>query len=98
MRTSRQHIYRLSERYRQDGLDAVDPRSRRPASNPNAVADEVIMAIERTLVGACPPLAARESQLLPDGRATQRHMVAGVTGGFRGLGGLSSRVVAIRVL
>ena len=45
MRTSRQHIYRLSERYRQDGLDAVDPRSRRPASNPNAVADEVIKAI-----------------------------------------------------
>jgi Winged helix-turn helix len=44
MRTSRQHIYRLLERYRQDGLDAVDPRSRRPASNPNAVADEVIMA------------------------------------------------------
>jgi transposase InsO family protein len=42
---SRQHIYRLLERYRQDGLDAVDPRSRRPASNPNAVADEVIMAI-----------------------------------------------------
>jgi transposase len=31
---SRQHIYRLLQRYRVGGLDAVDPRSRRPASNP----------------------------------------------------------------
>src|SRR6201996_7490646 len=42
---SRQHIYRLIERYRQGGLEAVDPRSRRPASNPRAVSDEVIAAI-----------------------------------------------------
>lgn len=42
---SRQHIYRLLKRYRDGGLEAVDPRSRRPASNPHAVADEVIAAI-----------------------------------------------------
>jgi transposase InsO family protein len=42
---SRQHIYRLLSRYRQGGLEAVDPRSRRPASNPRAVSDEVIAAI-----------------------------------------------------
>lgn len=42
---SRQHIYRLLKRYHQDGLEAVDPRSRRPASNPRAVADEIIIAI-----------------------------------------------------
>ncbi len=42
---SRQHIYRLLDRYRQGGLDAVDPRSRRPLSNPRAVSDEVITAI-----------------------------------------------------
>src|SRR6201993_523601 len=42
---SRQHIYRLLDRYRQGGLEAVDPRSRRPASNPRAVPDEVIAAI-----------------------------------------------------
>jgi transposase InsO family protein len=42
---SRQHIYRLLDRYRRDGLDAVDPRSRRPASNPRAISDEVITAI-----------------------------------------------------
>ena len=42
---SRQHVHRLLKRYRDGGLDAVDPRSRRPASNPNAVADEVIIAI-----------------------------------------------------
>src|SRR5690242_18066496 len=42
---SRQHIYRLLKRYRDGGLEAVDPRSRRPASNPRAVGDEVITAI-----------------------------------------------------
>jgi transposase InsO family protein len=42
---SRQHIHRLLRRYRQGGLEAVDPRSRRPASNPRAVAEEVIEAI-----------------------------------------------------
>ena len=42
---SRQHLYRLLSRYRQGGLDAVDARSRRPASNPRAVSDEVIIAV-----------------------------------------------------
>jgi transposase InsO family protein len=42
---SRQHIYRLLARYHQGGLDAVEPRSRRPASNPRAVSDPVIIAI-----------------------------------------------------
>ncbi|HWX98740.1 MAG TPA: IS481 family transposase [Mycobacterium sp.] len=42
---SRQHIYRLLGRYRDGGLDAVEPRSRRPASNPHTVSDEVIAAV-----------------------------------------------------
>jgi transposase InsO family protein len=42
---SRQHIYRLLKRYRAGGLEAVDPRSRRPASNPHATPEEVIVAI-----------------------------------------------------
>ncbi|WP_136623070.1 helix-turn-helix domain-containing protein, partial [Mycobacterium attenuatum] len=42
---SRQHIYRLLQRYQLGGLDAVEARSRRPASNPRAVTDEVIAAI-----------------------------------------------------
>jgi transposase InsO family protein len=42
---SRQHLYRLLNRYRQGGLEAVDPRSRRPASNPRAVSDEVVVAV-----------------------------------------------------
>ncbi|HZA10050.1 IS481 family transposase [Mycobacterium sp.] len=42
---SRQHLHRLLKRYREGGLDAVDARSRRPASNPRAVTDEVIAAI-----------------------------------------------------
>jgi transposase InsO family protein len=42
---SRQHIYRLLKRYHDGGLEAVDPRSRRPASNSRAVTDEVIIAV-----------------------------------------------------
>jgi transposase len=42
---SRQHVYRLLARYRQGGLDGVDPRSRRPASNPRATSDAVIAAV-----------------------------------------------------
>jgi transposase InsO family protein len=42
---SRQHIYRLLARYRDGGLDAVEPRSRRPASNPHRVSDQVIITI-----------------------------------------------------
>ena len=42
---SRQHIYRLVKRFHEGGLEAVDPRSRRPASNPRAVSDDVIAAV-----------------------------------------------------
>ena len=42
---SRQHLHRLLKRYREGGLEAVDARSRRPASNPRAVPDDVIIAI-----------------------------------------------------
>jgi transposase len=44
---SGQHLHRLLKRYREGGLEAVDPRSRRPVSNPRAVNDEVIIAIVR---------------------------------------------------
>ncbi len=33
---SRRHLQRLLARYREDGIDAVDPRTRRPLSNPQA--------------------------------------------------------------
>jgi hypothetical protein len=42
---SRQHLHRLLKRYCEGGLEAVDPRSRRPASNPRAVSDDIIIAI-----------------------------------------------------
>jgi transposase InsO family protein len=45
---SRQHIYRLLKRYQLGGLDAVEPRSRRPTSNPRTISDEVIAAIVLT--------------------------------------------------
>jgi transposase InsO family protein len=45
---SRQHIHRLLTRYHEDGLEAVDPRSRRPTSNPRAVSDEVIATVVLT--------------------------------------------------
>lgn len=38
---SRQHLHRLLDRYRHGGLDAVDPRPRRPRSNPQATSQEV---------------------------------------------------------
>jgi transposase InsO family protein len=38
---SRQHLHRLLARYRDGGLAAVEPRSRRPASNPAATPDTV---------------------------------------------------------
>ena len=44
---SRQHLHRLLKRYREGGLEAVDARSRRPASNPRAISDDVIIAIVR---------------------------------------------------
>ena len=38
---SRRHLQRLLARYREDGIEAVDPRSRRPLSNPRAIPDAV---------------------------------------------------------
>ena len=38
---SRRHLHRLLARYRAGGLEAVDPRSRRPNSNPRATPPEV---------------------------------------------------------
>ena len=38
---SRQHLHRLLARYHADGINAVDPRSRRPRSNPKATSQEV---------------------------------------------------------
>ena len=36
---SRQHLQRLLKRYRDDGLEAVDPRSRRPGTSPGRTTD-----------------------------------------------------------
>ena len=38
---SRRHLQRLLARYRQGGLKALEPRSRRPKSNPAATSDVV---------------------------------------------------------
>jgi transposase InsO family protein len=38
---SRQWIYQLLARYKEGGLEALEPRSRRPKSNPRALSDEL---------------------------------------------------------
>ena len=38
---SRQHLQRLLKRYREGGLDALEPRSRRPRTTPQATSDAV---------------------------------------------------------
>ena len=38
---SRGHLHRLLRRYREDGLEAVEPRSRRPRTNPGRTPDAV---------------------------------------------------------
>ena len=51
---SRRQLHRLLARYRQDGLEAVEPRSRRPHSNPAATADTVrdrIIELRQGLTG-----------------------------------------------
>ena len=45
---SRQHLHRLVARYKQGGLDAVEPRSRKPLSSPQATEDKVREFIVRT--------------------------------------------------
>jgi transposase InsO family protein len=50
---SRRHLHRLLARYREVGLDALEPRSRRPASNPRATplrVRERIIELRRELV------------------------------------------------
>jgi transposase InsO family protein len=51
---SRQHLHRLLRRYREDGLEAVEPRSRRPRTNPGRTPDQVrerIIALRTELMG-----------------------------------------------
>jgi transposase InsO family protein len=38
---SRQHLHRLLRRYRDGGLEALEPRSRRPCTNPGRTSDQV---------------------------------------------------------
>jgi transposase len=45
---SRQHLHRLVARYKVGGLEAVEPRSRRPLSSPRATEDKVRDFIVRT--------------------------------------------------
>ena len=52
---SRQHLHRLLRRYREGGLDDLDPRSRRPRKSPQAVRGAVrdrITALRTELAGA----------------------------------------------
>lgn len=52
---SRRQLHRLLARYREGGLDAVEPRSKRPKSNPAATAIEIrdrIIALRRQLTAA----------------------------------------------
>jgi transposase InsO family protein len=51
---SRQHLHRLLRRYRDGGLDALEPRSRRPRTNPGRTPDQVreqIVALRTELAG-----------------------------------------------
>jgi transposase InsO family protein len=50
---SRRHLHRLIARYQSDGLDAVEPRSRRPRSNPATTPERVrerVIELRRHLV------------------------------------------------
>ena len=82
---SRRHLHRLLTRYREDGLDAVEPRSRAPLSSPHAVTDRVrarIIAIRQQLTGdgldAGPVTIAwhlREEGLKPPSTSTIRRIL-----------------------
>ena len=51
---SRQHLHRLLGRYRDGGLEALEPRSRRPRTNPGRTPDQVrerIIALRTELTG-----------------------------------------------
>ena len=55
---SRQHLHRLIARYKAGGLDAVEPRSRRPKSNPQATGDKVRVCSVRLVSFIHRPVAA----------------------------------------
>jgi transposase InsO family protein len=42
---SRQHIYRLLKRYKEGGIDAVEPRSTKPHSSPHAASEKIRLRI-----------------------------------------------------
>jgi transposase len=44
-RISRQHLHRLLRWYREDGLDSLEPRSRRPHTSPNRTASGLLVAV-----------------------------------------------------
>src|SRR6516225_7194240 len=49
---SRRHLHRLLAAYREDGLDALEPRSRRPITNPARTSEAVrgrVIALRRQL-------------------------------------------------
>jgi transposase InsO family protein len=51
---SRRHLHRLLRRYRDGGLDALEPRSRRPRTNPGQTSEEVrerVVALRGQLSG-----------------------------------------------
>src|SRR5689334_722655 len=52
---SRRHLHRLLARYRAEGLDGLEPRSRAPRSHPHATTDRVrerIVQLRLALTGA----------------------------------------------
>ncbi len=52
---SRRHLHRLLGRYRQEGLDGLEPRSRAPLTSPQAVTDRVrdrVVQLRQALTGA----------------------------------------------
>ena len=52
---SRRHLHRLLARYREDGLDGIEPRSRAPLTSPHTVTDRVrerIVQLRVALTGA----------------------------------------------
>ena len=76
---SRQHLQRLLARYREGGLDAVEPRSRRPRSSPHATAEAVrerVIALRLELTAAgldAGPVTMPDNAKSPaKGRALQR--------------------------
>jgi transposase InsO family protein len=51
---SRRHLHRLLLRYQEGGLDALEPRSRRPQTNPRTTSDEVrvrVIELRARLIG-----------------------------------------------